>query len=111
MFGRRVSNDYLQQQECLQRDNTRFSNGCGSGGHSGDCRLTEQRGGGDADGAAEADRLLLEELRSELFQTKLELEAALKAQHKHLKELDTLRSAAQEFDCQSVRVIRSLRPQ
>ncbi|XP_056116452.1 A-kinase anchor protein 9 [Rhinichthys klamathensis goyatoka] len=33
----------------------------------------------------------LEEIKTELSQTKLELESALKAQHKHLKELDTLR--------------------
>lgn len=37
------------------------------------------------------DRVLMEELKSELFQTKLELETTLKAQHKHLKELDALR--------------------
>lgn len=41
----------------------------------------------------ESDRLLMEELRGELSQTKLELETTLKAQHKHLKELDTLRLA------------------
>ncbi|XP_045915257.1 A-kinase anchor protein 9 isoform X4 [Micropterus dolomieu] len=40
----------------------------------------------------EADRLLVEELKGELSQTKLELETTLKAQHKHLKELDTLRA-------------------
>ncbi|XP_035849224.1 A-kinase anchor protein 9 isoform X4 [Sander lucioperca] len=51
-----------------------------------------QREGGGADGAAEADRLLVEELKGELSQTKLELETTLKAQHKHLKELDTLRA-------------------
>lgn len=33
----------------------------------------------------------MEELKVELSQTKLELETTLKAQHKHLKELDTLR--------------------
>uniref|UniRef100_A0A3Q3M890 A kinase (PRKA) anchor protein 9 n=1 Tax=Mastacembelus armatus TaxID=205130 RepID=A0A3Q3M890_9TELE len=43
-------------------------------------------------GEREADRLLLEELKGELSQTKLELETTLKAQHKHLKELDTLRA-------------------
>lgn len=36
--------------------------------------------------------MLVEELKGELLQTKLELETTLKAQHKHLKELDTLRS-------------------
>lgn len=41
----------------------------------------------------ESDRLLMEELKGELSQTKLELETTLKAQHKHLKELDTLRLA------------------
>ncbi|XP_051520018.1 A-kinase anchor protein 9 isoform X3 [Myxocyprinus asiaticus] len=36
--------------------------------------------------------LVLEELKTELAQTKLELETTLKSQHKLLKELDTLRS-------------------
>lgn len=52
---------------------------------------TEHRGGGDADGAPRADRLLLEELKGELSQTKLELETTLISQHKHLKELEALR--------------------
>ncbi|XP_058609416.1 A-kinase anchor protein 9 [Onychostoma macrolepis] len=34
----------------------------------------------------------LEEMKTELNQTKLELESALQSQHKHLKELDTLRA-------------------
>lgn len=51
----------------------------------------EQRDGSGADGAVQADRLLVEDLKAELSQTKLELETTLKAQHKHLKELDTLR--------------------
>ncbi|KAM4631015.1 A-kinase anchor protein 9 isoform 1-T1 [Polymixia lowei] len=53
-----------------------------------------ERGGAGAgtSGAAEADRLLVEELKGELAQTKLELETTLKAQHKYLKELDTLRA-------------------
>ncbi|XP_028452594.1 A-kinase anchor protein 9 isoform X6 [Perca flavescens] len=58
----------------------------------GERSVKEQREGGGADGAAEADRLLVEELKGELSQTKLELETTLKAQHKHLKELDTLRA-------------------
>lgn len=53
--------------------------------------LRQQREGGGADGAAEADGLLVEELKGELAQTKLELETTLKAQHKHLKEMETLR--------------------
>uniref|UniRef100_A0A3B4UKF2 Pericentrin/AKAP-450 centrosomal targeting domain-containing protein n=1 Tax=Seriola dumerili TaxID=41447 RepID=A0A3B4UKF2_SERDU len=57
-----------------------------------ECSVKEQREGGGADGAAEADRLLVEELKGELSQTKLELETTLKTQHKHLKELDTLRA-------------------
>lgn len=57
----------------------------------GECRVKEQREGGGAGGAVEADRLLGEELKGELSQTKLELETTLKAQHKHLKELDALR--------------------
>uniref|UniRef100_A0A8C8J1F5 Pericentrin/AKAP-450 centrosomal targeting domain-containing protein n=1 Tax=Oncorhynchus tshawytscha TaxID=74940 RepID=A0A8C8J1F5_ONCTS len=39
----------------------------------------------------QADRALLEELKGELSQTKLELETTLQAQQKHLKELDTVR--------------------
>ncbi|KAJ4927876.1 hypothetical protein JOQ06_015678 [Pogonophryne albipinna] len=58
----------------------------------GESSLKEQREGGGADGSAEADRLLEEELKTELSQTKLELETTLKAQHKHLKELDALRA-------------------
>ncbi|KAL1254810.1 hypothetical protein QQF64_012871, partial [Cirrhinus molitorella] len=38
-----------------------------------------------------SDRLM-EEMKTELKQTKLELESTLKTQHKHLKELDTLRT-------------------
>ncbi|XP_061903612.1 A-kinase anchor protein 9 isoform X1 [Entelurus aequoreus] len=49
---------------------------------AGEHSVKEQRGGRDADGAME----------SELLQTKLELETTLKAQHKHLRELDTLRA-------------------
>lgn len=52
----------------------------------------EERRGRAADGAAEGDRLILEEMKAELSQTKLELETTLTAQQKHLKELDTLRS-------------------
>ncbi|XP_067468950.1 A-kinase anchor protein 9 isoform X1 [Thunnus thynnus] len=59
---------------------------------AGECSVKEQREGGGADRAADADRLLVEELKVELSQTKLELETTLKAQHKHLKELDTLRA-------------------
>ncbi|XP_034401671.1 A-kinase anchor protein 9 isoform X4 [Cyclopterus lumpus] len=58
---------------------------------SGSERSRKEQGGG-ADGAAEADGLLVEELKSELLQTQLELETTLKAQHKHLQELDTLRA-------------------
>ncbi|KAM3858147.1 A-kinase anchor protein 9 [Diretmus argenteus] len=58
---------------------------------AGECSVEEHRERGGATGAAEADRLLVEELKAELAQTKLELETTFKAQHKHLKELDTLR--------------------
>lgn len=58
---------------------------------AGEGSIKEQREGVGADGAGGADRLLVEELKGELSQTKLELETTLKAQHKHLKELDTLR--------------------
>ncbi|XP_053717499.1 A-kinase anchor protein 9 isoform X2 [Synchiropus splendidus] len=44
------------------------------------------------DRAVDAERVIVEELKSELSQTKLELETTLKSQHKHLKELETLRS-------------------
>lgn len=48
------------------------------------------------------DRVLMEELKSELFQTKLELETTLKAQHKHLKELDALRLDTTLQNCGSM---------
>uniref|UniRef100_A0A8C5APF0 Pericentrin/AKAP-450 centrosomal targeting domain-containing protein n=1 Tax=Gadus morhua TaxID=8049 RepID=A0A8C5APF0_GADMO len=51
-----------------------------------------QRGSVGPGSGAPGDRVLLEELKGELSQTKLELETTLKAQHKHLKELDALRS-------------------
>lgn len=38
-----------------------------------------------------SEKLLVAELKSELAQTKLELETTLKAQHKHLKELEAFR--------------------
>lgn len=60
--------------------------------------LMEKREGGGGDRGAESDRLLLEELKGELSQTKLELETTLKAQHKHLKEMDTLRLDGMWFD-------------
>ncbi|XP_038135289.1 A-kinase anchor protein 9 isoform X4 [Cyprinodon tularosa] len=53
---------------------------------------TKEQRGAAADGAAEADRLISEEVKAELSQTKLELETTRKAQHKHLQELDTLRA-------------------
>lgn len=71
-----------------------FLNCCGSGADpaasfAGESGVSDQRE--KACEALEADRLLLEELKGELSQTKLELETTLKVQHKHLKELDTLR--------------------
>uniref|UniRef100_A0A3Q2CLR6 A kinase (PRKA) anchor protein 9 n=1 Tax=Cyprinodon variegatus TaxID=28743 RepID=A0A3Q2CLR6_CYPVA len=53
---------------------------------------TKEQRGAAADGAAEVDRLISEEVKAELSQTKLELETTRKAQHKHLQELDTLRA-------------------
>ncbi|XP_030644356.1 A-kinase anchor protein 9 [Chanos chanos] len=52
------------------------------------------RGTGTAQGhgVSHSERLVLEELKSELAQTKLELETTLKAQHKQLKDLDALRT-------------------
>lgn len=38
-----------------------------------------------------SEKMVAAELKSELAQTKLELETTLKAQHKHLKELETFR--------------------
>uniref|UniRef100_A0A8I4A1N3 A-kinase anchoring protein 9 n=1 Tax=Callithrix jacchus TaxID=9483 RepID=A0A8I4A1N3_CALJA len=38
-----------------------------------------------------SEKMVVAELKSELAQTKLELETTLKAQHKHLKELETFR--------------------
>uniref|UniRef100_A0A8C5DHT2 A-kinase anchoring protein 9 n=1 Tax=Gouania willdenowi TaxID=441366 RepID=A0A8C5DHT2_GOUWI len=55
---------------------------------AGKCSIKEER---ESDVATNADRLLVDELKVELSQTKLELETTLKAQHKHLKELDALR--------------------
>ncbi|XP_068431052.1 A-kinase anchor protein 9 isoform X3 [Clinocottus analis] len=63
---------------------------------SGSERGVKEQGGGGAGGGAEADGLLLEELKSELLQTQLELETTLNAQHKHLKELDTLRATVSQ---------------
>ncbi|KAK7898929.1 hypothetical protein WMY93_019782 [Mugilogobius chulae] len=57
----------------------------------------------------EGDRLLVEDLKTELSQTKLELETTLRAQHKHIKELDTLRvevsQKASEVDALSDQLI------
>uniref|UniRef100_A0A3B4BA49 Pericentrin/AKAP-450 centrosomal targeting domain-containing protein n=1 Tax=Periophthalmus magnuspinnatus TaxID=409849 RepID=A0A3B4BA49_9GOBI len=58
---------------------------------------------------AEGERVLVEDLKTELSQTKLELETTLKAQHKHIKELDTLRAEvsqkASEVDALSDQLI------
>uniref|UniRef100_A0A3B4BAA3 Pericentrin/AKAP-450 centrosomal targeting domain-containing protein n=1 Tax=Periophthalmus magnuspinnatus TaxID=409849 RepID=A0A3B4BAA3_9GOBI len=54
---------------------------------------------------AEGERVLVEDLKTELSQTKLELETTLKAQHKHIKELDTLRLKASEVDALSDQLI------
>ncbi|XP_064204923.1 A-kinase anchor protein 9 isoform X4 [Anguilla rostrata] len=43
-----------------------------------------------------SERMLLDELKAELAQTRLELESTLKAQHKHLTALDTLRTEVTE---------------
>ncbi|XP_048848489.1 A-kinase anchor protein 9 isoform X2 [Brienomyrus brachyistius] len=43
-----------------------------------------------------AERMVLDELKGELAQTKLELETTLKAQHKYLKALESLRSEVAE---------------
>ncbi|XP_035286538.1 LOW QUALITY PROTEIN: A-kinase anchor protein 9 [Anguilla anguilla] len=50
---------------------------------------------GDHD-ALHPERMLLDELKAELAQTRLELESTLKAQHKHLTALDTLRTEVTE---------------
>ncbi|XP_072226072.1 A-kinase anchor protein 9 isoform X3 [Leuresthes tenuis] len=77
----------------LRRQLQQLQQGAQSGlSSTGECNKEEQREGGRTDGAAEADRLLVDELKGELSQTKLELETTLKTQHKRLKELDTLRA-------------------
>ncbi|NXI88355.1 AKAP9 protein, partial [Rhipidura dahli] len=43
-----------------------------------------------------SERMMGSELKNELAQTKLELEATLKAQHKHFKDLETIRSEVKE---------------
>uniref|UniRef100_A0A3Q4HQP7 A kinase (PRKA) anchor protein 9 n=1 Tax=Neolamprologus brichardi TaxID=32507 RepID=A0A3Q4HQP7_NEOBR len=65
--------------------------------HQGDLSsdIKEQRERVGADGAGGADRLLVEELKGELSQTKLELETTLKAQHKHLKEAEVSQKATE----------------
>lgn len=62
--------------------------GCSS--HSGVEQQRERGGVPEPHILLQADRAL-EELKGELAQTKLELETTLKAQYKHLKELDTVR--------------------
>uniref|UniRef100_A0AAY4CGH9 Pericentrin/AKAP-450 centrosomal targeting domain-containing protein n=1 Tax=Denticeps clupeoides TaxID=299321 RepID=A0AAY4CGH9_9TELE len=57
------------------------------------CSMEQGRAGNPQEPkTSSSDQLLLEDLKSELSQTKLELETTLKAQHKHLKELETLRT-------------------
>ncbi|KAL4629820.1 A-kinase anchor protein 9 isoform X3 [Arapaima gigas] len=55
-----------------------------------------------------SDKILMDELKNELAQTKLELETTLKAQHKHLKELETLRTEVAEKAAEIDRVNDSL---
>ena len=50
-----------------------------------------------------SEKMVVSELKSELARTKLELEATLKAQHKHLKELEAFRCATL-LDCNPVLV-------
>ncbi|KAL2080293.1 hypothetical protein ACEWY4_024086 [Coilia grayii] len=63
--------------------------------------------------ALRVEQQLLEEIKSELAQTKLELETTLKAQHKHLKELDALRAEltqkAAEVDTLNDRLVEEQR--
>ena len=53
-----------------------------------------------------AEKTVAAELRSELAQTKLELETTLKAQHKHLKELEAFR-CARLLDYKPVLLVKS----
>ena len=53
-----------------------------------------------------AEKTAAAELRSELAQTKLELETTLKAQHKHLKELEAFR-CARLLDYKPVLLVKS----
>uniref|UniRef100_A0A8C8VNJ0 A-kinase anchoring protein 9 n=1 Tax=Pelusios castaneus TaxID=367368 RepID=A0A8C8VNJ0_9SAUR len=43
-----------------------------------------------------AERMMVSELKNELAQAKLELETTLKAQHKHFKDLETIRTEVKE---------------
>lgn len=45
-----------------------------------------------------SERMMSAELKNELAQAKLELETTLKAQHKHFKDLETIRCG---FQCQT----------
>ncbi|XP_066571546.1 A-kinase anchor protein 9 isoform X3 [Amia ocellicauda] len=49
-------------------------------------------GAAEPQDALHSERVMLTELRNELAQTRLELESTLRAQHKHLKELEALRA-------------------
>ncbi|XP_061206102.1 A-kinase anchor protein 9 isoform X3 [Neopsephotus bourkii] len=47
-----------------------------------------------------SERMMGAELKNELAQAKLELEATLKAQHKHFKDLETIRTEVKEKACE-----------
>lgn len=49
-----------------------------------------------------SERMMGAELKNELAQAKLELEATLKAQHKHFKDLETIRC---DFQCAKLPVL------
>lgn len=78
-----------QQQQQQQQQDVPIT-----GVASGPREQESERAGSQAEDqqASHAERQLLEEIKGELAQTKLELETTLKTQHKHLKELDTLRA-------------------
>ncbi|MGH0156254.1 UNVERIFIED_CONTAM: hypothetical protein FKN15_061979 [Acipenser sinensis] len=55
-----------------------------------------KEGGNELKDRFHSEKMVIAELKNELAQTKLELETTLKAQHKHLKELEALRTEVSE---------------
>ncbi|XP_018605786.2 A-kinase anchor protein 9 isoform X2 [Scleropages formosus] len=110
----------LQQDHADRASATQLPPEASSTGVGGLPDALERQGQGDVVGipsstghsqdlhALHSDRILLDELKNELAQTKLELETTLKAQHKHLKELEALRNEVAEKAAEIDRVNDSL---